>query len=41
MSPVSRNPNTTEERPAIKCLEAQEAGASQVDWTHCCGDMGA
>lgn len=38
---MSRNPHTTEERPAIKRPEAQEAGASQVDWAYCCGDVGA
>lgn len=38
---LGRNPHSTEERPAIERVEAQEAGASQVDWTYCCGDMGA
>lgn len=38
---MNRNPHSTEERPALKRLEAQETGASQADWAYCCGDMGS
>jgi len=38
---VSRNPDSTKERPALKCLEAQEAGTSQADRTCRRGDVGA
>lgn len=38
---ASRNPHSTEERPAIERVKAEEAGASQADRAHRCGDMGA
>lgn len=38
---MNRNPDSTEERLALQCPEAQEAGASQTDWACRCGDLGA
>lgn len=37
---LSRNADATEERPALECAAAQEAGAGQADWTHRRGDLG-
>lgn len=36
---MSRNPNSTEERLALKCSEAEEARANQADRAFGCGDV--